>query len=47
MPDMVIARNNTLGGNQPKLITFTDKHVHIIGYIEMPVEGADSSEGEV
>ena len=46
MPYTVIASNNTLGGNQPKLITFTDRHIHIIGDIETPGLGADSNEGE-
>ena len=47
MPDTVIARVNILVGNQPKLLTFTDRHGHIIGDVETPGVGADSDEGGV
>ena len=47
MPDMVIARVNTLGGDQPKLLTFTGRHGRLIRNLENPGVGDDSDEGEV
>ena len=47
MPDMVIARVNKLGVNQPKHQFFTDRHGRIIGYVEIPGVGAESEEEEV
>ena len=43
MPDTVITRINTLGVNQPKLLTFTDKHGRLIGDVEIPGVGANSN----
>jgi hypothetical protein len=40
MPDVVIARVHALGSDQPRQITFTDRHGRLIGYIEIP--GVDS-----
>jgi hypothetical protein len=42
MPDVVIARGNALGSDQPCQMTFTDRHGHLIGDIEIP--GVDSDE---
>jgi hypothetical protein len=42
MPDVVIARVNTLGSDQPRQMTFTDRHGRLIGDIEIP--GVDSEE---
>ena len=47
MPDMVIASINTLGSDQPKRLTFTDRHVHITGDVETPGLGEDSDEVDV
>ena len=47
MPYTVIARVNTLGSNQTKLITFTDRYGRLIGDIETPGVGANSDELEV
>ena len=47
MPDTVIACANTLGGNQPKIFTFTDRHGLLIGDVETPGVGANLDEGEV
>ena len=44
MPDTIITRVNTLGGDQPKIITFIDRHGRLIGYIETPGVGDDSDE---
>ena len=41
MPDTVIARVNTLGSNQNKLLTFTDRHGCLIGDVENPGAGAN------
>ena len=46
-PDTVIACVNTLGGDQPKLNTFADRHGRLIGDVETPGVGASSDEGEV
>jgi hypothetical protein len=40
MPDVVIARVNVLGSDQPCQMTFTDRHGHLIGDIAIP--GVDS-----
>ena len=45
--DTVIAHANTLGGNQPNLITFTDKHGRHNGDVETTGMGANSYEVEV
>jgi hypothetical protein len=42
MPDVVIARVNALGIDQPRQMTFTDRHGRLIGDIEIP--GVDSDE---
>ena len=47
MPDTVIARVNTLGRDQTKLLTFTDRHGSLIGDVETPGVGANSDEGEL
>ena len=44
IPATVIARVNTLGGNQTKLPTSTDSHGRIIGEVETLVVGADPDE---
>jgi hypothetical protein len=40
--DVVIARVNDLGSDQPRQMTFTDRHGRLIGDMEIP--GADSDE---
>ena len=42
----VIARFNTLGGDQTKQLTFTYRHVHFIVYVEISGVGAKSEEEE-
>ena len=42
----VIARFNTLGGDQTKQLIFTDRHVHLIVYVEISGVGAKSEEEE-
>jgi hypothetical protein len=42
MLDVVIARVNALGSDQPRQMTFTDRHGCLIGDIEIP--GVDSDE---
>jgi hypothetical protein len=42
MPDVVIARGNALGSDQPRQMTFTDRHGRLTGDIEIP--GVDSDE---
>jgi hypothetical protein len=42
MPDVVIARVNAFGSDQPCQMTFTDRHGRLIGDIEIP--GVDSDE---
>jgi hypothetical protein len=42
MPDVVIARVNALGIDQPRQMTFNDRHGRLIGDIEIP--GVDSDE---
>jgi hypothetical protein len=44
MPDVVIARVNALGSDQPHQMTFTDRHGCLIGDIEIP--GVDSDEDQ-
>jgi hypothetical protein len=44
MPDLVIDRGNALGSDQPQQMTFTDIHVHLIGYIEIPGVGSDEED---
>jgi hypothetical protein len=44
LPDYVINRVNKLGKYQSRLVTFTDRHVHLIGDMEIP--GVDSTENE-
>jgi hypothetical protein len=46
MPDLVIARVNTLGKDQPEMFTFTDRHGRLIGDAETPVvtDDADNTE---
>ena len=38
MPDTVIARVNTLGGDQPEQLTFTDRHGRLIGDTDAPAD---------
>ena len=47
MPDAVIACVNTLGSDQTKIITFTDRHGRVIGDVETPGVGDNSDKGEV
>ena len=47
MPDTVIARVNTLGSNQTKLLTFIYGHGRLIVDIETPGVGSNSDEIEV
>ena len=42
MPNLVIARVNTLGNTQPELLTFTDRHSRLLGDNEIP--GVDPEE---
>jgi hypothetical protein len=44
IPDLVIARVNVLGSNQPHHMMFTDRHGRLIGDIEIP--GVDYGEEE-
>jgi hypothetical protein len=44
MPDVIINRVNELGKDQPRLMTFTDRHGRLIGDMEIP--GVDSTEDE-
>jgi hypothetical protein len=44
LPDVVINRVTELGKYQPRLMTFTDRHGHLIGDMEIP--GVDSIEDE-
>jgi hypothetical protein len=44
MPDAVIARVNALGSDQPRQMTFTDRHGRLIGDIEIP--GVDSDKAQ-
>jgi hypothetical protein len=44
LPDVVINRVNELGKDQPRLMTFTDRHGRLIGDMEIP--GVDSTKDE-
>jgi hypothetical protein len=44
LPDIVINRVNELGKDQPRLMTFTDRHGRLIGDMEIP--GVDYTEDE-
>jgi hypothetical protein len=44
MPDLVIARVSALGIDQPQHMTFTDRHGHLIGDIE--ITGVDADEDD-
>ena len=41
MLDTVIFRINTLGRNQPKILTFTNRYGRLIGDVETPGVGAN------
>ena len=41
MPDKVISRINALGRDQPKILTFIDRHVRLIEDVETPGVGAN------
>ena len=41
MPDTVTACIKTLGSNQPKFLTFIDRHGRLIGDVETPEVGAN------
>jgi hypothetical protein len=44
IPDVVINRVNEFGKDQPRLLTFTDRHGRLIGDMEIP--GVDSTQDE-
>jgi hypothetical protein len=44
IPDVVINRVNELGKYQPRLMTFTDRHGHLI--VDMEIPGVDSTKDE-
>jgi hypothetical protein len=44
IPDVIINRVNELGKDQPRLLTFTDRHGRLMGDTEIP--GVDSTEDE-
>ena len=44
MSDMVISCVNTLSDDQPKQLTFIDRHGHLIVDLEIPGLGAESEE---
>jgi hypothetical protein len=46
MPDLVIARFNVLGSDQPHKMTFTDRHGGLIGDIEIPVVDAGEDDDD-
>ena len=46
MPDVVIARVNALGSDQPLQMTFTDRHGRLIRDIEIPGVDADEADDE-
>jgi hypothetical protein len=46
MPDIVIARVNTLGNDQPELLTLRDRHGRLIGDIEIPGVDHDTDEDD-
>jgi hypothetical protein len=41
LPDVIITHVNELGKDQPRIMTFTDRHGCLIGYMEIP--GVDSA----
>ena len=48
MPDIVIKRVNTLGNNQPEILTFTDRQGQSIGVDKIPgVDTADTNTDEI
>ena len=47
MPETVISSAKILGGDQPKIITFTDRHGRLIEDVETSGLGDNSDEGEV
>ena len=47
IPDTLIALVNTLGGNQHKILTFTDRHSRLIGKLETSGVSAYSDEVSV
>ena len=47
MPDMLIAHINKLGCDQPKRLTFTDRHSPLSGYVKISVVGVESDKEEV
>jgi hypothetical protein len=46
MLDVVIARVNASDSDQPYQMTFTDRHGHLIGDIEIPGVDYDEDEDE-
>jgi hypothetical protein len=46
MPDIVIARVNVIGSDQPHQMTFKDRHGRLIGNIEIPVVDADEDDND-
>jgi len=44
MPDLVIARVNELGSDQPEMLTFTDRHGRPIGDHELPDVASDEDD---
>jgi hypothetical protein len=46
MPDVVIARVNSLGSDQPRQMNFTDRHGRLIGDIEVPGVDSDKEQEE-
>ena len=44
---MVITRVNNLGGDQPRQLTFRDRHCRLIGNVEITGVDAKSEEEEV
>ena len=46
IPDVVIARVNSLGTGQPKKLIFTDHHDRIIGDIKIPGVDSDADDDD-
>ena len=46
IPDVVIARVNSLGIGQPKQLIFTDRHGRLIGDIEIPGVDSDADDDD-
>ena len=44
MPELVIARVNKLGSDQPEMLTFTDRHGNAIGDSELPDVASDEDD---